>query len=115
MVEQQQQQRQEQDHVLRCNICDKMIDRTVIEVHIASRTHSIMKKVAEYNEMNALIGRSYSQDSSVVKFWWRDVINSHHIAATSTNAVAGWTSLSVAKSQTAAPSSSASGIVALDG
>ncbi len=62
------------DHVMRCNVCDKVLEYSQIEMHVGSRAHSIMKKVAEYNEMNALIGRQYFEDASVTKIWIRDLI-----------------------------------------
>jgi hypothetical protein len=69
------------EYVLHCNICDKTLDYSLVETHVASRIHSIMKKVAEYNEMNALIGRSYLQDVSVVRIWARDIAASESIRA----------------------------------
>ena len=69
------------ERVLRCNVCDKAFDYSLIEAHVTSRDHSIMKKVAEYNEMNALMGRSYKRDTSVVRIWVRGIVTREPIRA----------------------------------
>ncbi|HXG07388.1 MAG TPA: hypothetical protein VNI77_08705 [Nitrososphaera sp.] len=60
---------------LRCNICDEVISSTAVEQHVKSRTHSLKKKVAEFNEMNAQIKASYQNDTSVINAWIRDLHN----------------------------------------
>jgi hypothetical protein len=60
---------------IRCNICDEVIDTATVEQHVAGRNHSVKKKVAEFNEMNAQIKMSYQHDTSVVKTWIRDLHN----------------------------------------
>ncbi len=60
---------------IRCNICDEVISSSAVEQHIKSRSHSVKRKVAEFNEMNAQIKTSYQHDTSVVKAWIRDLYN----------------------------------------
>lgn len=60
---------------IRCNICDEVISSSTIEQHVAGRNHSVKKKVAEFNEMNAQIKPSYQQDTSVVRAWIKDLYN----------------------------------------
>lgn len=55
---------------MRCNICDEILSHSSITAHLASRNHSIKKKVAEYNEMNSLLRRTYENDDrSVLQVW----------------------------------------------
>ena len=61
--------------IIRCNICDEVISSAAVEQHIASRNHSVKKKVAEFNEMNAQVKPSYQHDTSVVKAWIKDLYN----------------------------------------
>ncbi|HEX9678650.1 hypothetical protein [Nitrososphaera sp.] len=58
---------------LRCNMCDELIDASEVPGHVASRTHAVKKKVAEFNEMNALVGRRYDNDVSVASAWIRNL------------------------------------------
>lgn len=60
---------------IRCNICDEIISTSAVEQHIKSRNHSVRRKVAEFNEMNAQIKASYHRDTSVVNAWIRDLYN----------------------------------------
>ena len=61
-----------QNH-LRCNVCDQNLSQSQVAEHLAGRNHSIKKKVAEYNEMNSQIKKSYENDTSVVRTWIRDL------------------------------------------
>ncbi len=61
--------------VIRCNMCDVIISSSAVEQHIASRNHSIKKKVADFNEMNVQIKPSYQHDTSVIRTWIRDLYN----------------------------------------
>jgi phage FluMu protein Com len=58
---------------LRCNMCDELLDTGEVAAHVASRNHAVKKKVAEFNEMNALVGRHYDGDVSVVSAWIRNL------------------------------------------
>lgn len=58
---------------LRCNICDELVDASDVPAHIAGRNHAVKKKVAEFNEMNAQVGRRYDNDVSVVNAWIRNL------------------------------------------
>lgn len=58
---------------LRCNICDQTVAQSQVAEHIASRNHSIKKKVAEYNEMNTQIKKAYDNDTSLLRVWIRDL------------------------------------------
>lgn len=60
---------------IRCNICDEVISSSAVEQHIAGRNHSVKRKVAEFNEMNAQIKTSYLHDTSVMRVWIRDLHN----------------------------------------
>jgi uncharacterized protein involved in tolerance to divalent cations len=60
---------------IRCNICDEVISSAAVEQHIKSRSHSVKRKVAEFNEMNALMKTSYQNDTSVIEAWIRDLHN----------------------------------------
>jgi hypothetical protein len=65
------------DTSLRCNICDENISSTLVGEHVSSRNHAIKKKVAEFNEMNAMIKQpsisSNPHDISVANAWIRDL------------------------------------------
>lgn len=58
---------------IRCNICDETINTSAVEQHLAGRNHSIKKKVAEFQEMNAQVKSSYQNDTSVVRAWIKDL------------------------------------------
>lgn len=58
---------------LRCNLCDEPVDVNEVAGHVAGRNHAVKKKVAEFNEMNALVGRRYDNDVSVVGAWIRNL------------------------------------------
>lgn len=59
---------------LRCNICDEIIEIAQVNEHISGRNHAVKKKVAEFNEMNAQVGRSrYENDVSIVNAWIRNL------------------------------------------
>lgn len=58
---------------IRCNICDETISTSAVEQHLAGRNHSIKKKVAEFQEMNAQVRSSYQNDTSIVKAWIKDL------------------------------------------
>lgn len=60
---------------IRCNICDESISSAAIDQHITDRKHSIKKKVAEFQEMNAQVKPSYENDISIVKAWIKDLYN----------------------------------------
>ena len=56
---------------IRCNICDEIISD--VAGHVSGRNHGVKKKVAEFQEMNALVSKAYNQDTSVLKAWIRDL------------------------------------------
>lgn len=58
---------------LRCNMCDEFIDANEVAGHVAGRNHAVKKKVAEFNEMNALVGKHYDGDTSIVNSWIRNL------------------------------------------
>lgn len=59
---------------LRCNICDEIIEMAEVSQHVSGRNHAVKKKVAEFNEMNAQVGRNrYENDTSVVNAWIRSL------------------------------------------
>ena len=60
---------------IRCNICDEVISSATVEQHLAGRNHSIKKKVAEFQEMNAQVKSSYQNDMSIVRAWIKDLYN----------------------------------------
>ena len=60
---------------IRCNICDEVISPAAVEQHLAGRNHSIKKRVAEFQEMNAQVKSSYQNDTSIVKAWIKDLYN----------------------------------------
>jgi len=60
---------------IRCNICDEVLSSSSVEQHVAGRNHSVKRKVAEFNEMNAQIKMSYQNDVSVVSAWIKDLYN----------------------------------------
>lgn len=60
---------------IRCNICDEIIISSTIEQHVAGRNHRMMKKVAEFYEMNAQMKPSYQYDTSIIKAWIKDLYN----------------------------------------
>ena len=60
--------------MLRCNMCDEMVKMEDVARHLEGRNHAVKKKVAEYNEMNAQVGkRQYENDVSVVNAWIRNL------------------------------------------
>ena len=57
---------------LRCNICDEIVEATKAGEHASDRNHAVKRKVAEFNEMNAQVGRNrYENDVSVINAWIR--------------------------------------------
>ena len=58
---------------IRCNVCDEQVDSSSVADHTAARNHAVKKKVAEFNEMNALVKPSYQQDISIVGAWIKDL------------------------------------------
>jgi phage FluMu protein Com len=58
---------------LRCNMCDLLLDPAEVSGHLEGRGHAVKKKVAEFNEMNALVGRHYDSNVSVVNAWIRNL------------------------------------------
>jgi hypothetical protein len=59
---------------LLCNICGEVIDMAEVSQHVSGRNHAVKKKVAEFNEMNAQVGRNrYENDTSVVNAWIRSL------------------------------------------
>jgi hypothetical protein len=51
-----------------------MIDTAGVSEHVSGRNHAVKKKVAEFNEMNAQVGRNrYEDDTSVVNAWIRSL------------------------------------------
>jgi hypothetical protein len=54
---------------IRCSVCDEIVDSTMVAEHIAARSHSVRKKVAEFNEMNAQVKLSSQQEISVLGAW----------------------------------------------
>lgn len=59
--------------VLRCNMCDEMVRIDDVARHLEGRNHAVKKKVAEYQEMNAQLGKKYESDTSVVNAWIRNL------------------------------------------
>jgi hypothetical protein len=59
------------EKVLRCNICDELVDMLEAGQHVSGRNHAIRKKVVEFHEMNAQVGgkRNYDGDTSVINAW----------------------------------------------
>ncbi|MEW5840745.1 hypothetical protein [Nitrososphaera sp.] len=62
-----------QDALVRCNICDENVGMLEVAQHVAGRGHGIKKKVADFQEMNALVRRQYENDQSVVAAWIRNL------------------------------------------
>lgn len=58
---------------LRCNICDENVLTIEVAQHIAGRNHGIKKKVAEFQEMNALVRKAYDGDASVTVAWIKNL------------------------------------------
>ena len=58
---------------IRCNVCDELVQPGMIAQHVSARNHSIRKKVAEFNEMNAQFKPSYRDDISTLRAWIRDL------------------------------------------
>lgn len=58
---------------LRCNICNELVEMNSISEHVAGRNHAVRRKVAEFNEMNAQVGKNYEGDVSVVNAWIRNL------------------------------------------
>lgn len=58
---------------LKCNVCDEMVNEGLITQHVASRNHSIRKKVAQFNEMNIQFKPTYQDDISTVRAWIKDL------------------------------------------
>ena len=54
---------------IRCNVCDEILDSTLVAEHVAARSHAVRKKVSEFNEMNMQVKPSYPQDISIVGAW----------------------------------------------
>jgi hypothetical protein len=65
---------------LRCNVCDELLGAEDVQRHVASRNHSIRKKVAEFNEMNVQFKPSYRNDVSIVSAWIRDLHRSDFLS-----------------------------------
>lgn len=61
---------------IRCNICDEVINSSTVLLHVAGKNHRVKKKVAEFNEMNALVRSSFQRDTSVVQAWIKELY--HH-------------------------------------
>jgi len=58
---------------IRCNICDEVIEHFSVSEHVAGRNHSIRKKVAEFNEMNAQMKPVRQPDVSIITAWIRNL------------------------------------------
>ena len=58
---------------IRCNVCDEILDSTLVAEHVAARSHAVRKKVSEFNEMNAQVRPSHQQDISIVGAWIRSL------------------------------------------
>ena len=58
---------------LRCNICDSLVEQIEVAQHVAGRNHGIKKKVAEFQEMNALVRKQYENDVSIASAWIRNL------------------------------------------
>ena len=69
---------------LRCNICDQIVEHGMVAQHVAGRNHSIRKKVAEFNEMNAQVKPSYRNDISTVRAWIRDLYKYDYLSSGAT-------------------------------
>jgi hypothetical protein len=54
-------------------MCDELLDASEVSGHVAGRNHAVKKKVAEFNEMNAPVGRHYDNDVSVINAWIRNL------------------------------------------
>jgi hypothetical protein len=59
--------------ILRCNICDSLVEQIEVAQHVAGRNHGIKKKVAEFQEMNALVRKQYENDISIASAWIRNL------------------------------------------
>ncbi|MGI0020371.1 MAG: hypothetical protein ACREAY_07850 [Nitrososphaera sp.] len=59
--------------ILRCNICDTSVEQIEVSQHVAGRNHGIKKKVAEFQEMNALVRKQYEGDASIVSAWIKNL------------------------------------------
>jgi hypothetical protein len=58
---------------IRCNVCDEILDSTLVAEHVAARSHAVRKKVSEFNEMNAQVKPSQQHDISIVGAWIRSL------------------------------------------
>jgi hypothetical protein len=58
---------------IRCNVCDEILDSTLVAEHVAARSHAVRKKVSEFNEMNAQVRPSQHHDISIVEAWIRSL------------------------------------------
>lgn len=58
---------------IRCNICDENVVGIEVAQHVSGRNHGVKKKVAEFQEMNALVRKQYDNDASVVSAWIKNL------------------------------------------
>lgn len=54
-------------------MCEKLLDTSEVADHVADRNHAVKKKVADFNEINALLGKHYDGDVSVVNAWIKNL------------------------------------------
>lgn len=58
---------------IRCNICEENVVGMEVTQHVSGRNHGVKKKVAEFQEMNALVRKQYDNDASVVSAWIKNL------------------------------------------
>ena len=58
---------------IRCNMCDEILDSTLVAEHVAARSHAVRKKVSEFNEMNLQVRPLQQHDISIVGAWIRSL------------------------------------------
>lgn len=56
-----------------CNICNENVAGMEVALHVSGRNHGVKKKVAEFQEMNALVRKQYDNDVSVVSAWIKNL------------------------------------------
>lgn len=56
-----------------CNICGESLEVSAVSQHVAGKSHSIRRKVAEFNEMNAQFKPLRRDDVSIIRAWISDL------------------------------------------
>lgn len=62
-------------------MCDELLETTEVAGHVAGRNHAVKRKVAEFNELNAHVGRHYDNDVSMVSAWIRNLRESDFLSS----------------------------------